>query len=148
AQGSFGQSGLAWEMTPVLGASFGTVAANVRGGGMVRFGTDLSSHFGPARIRPSLTSTAHFDRQRAFTWYAFAGAQGRVVAHDIFLDGSLLRDNSPSVEKNTVVTDMQAGIALNLGPAQLSFTYLRRSERFETQEGADGFGGLTLSFKR
>jgi len=145
AQGRAGSLG--WELTPAAGASVGTVATNARGGVMLRFGDNLDPSFGPARIRPSLTGSGHFNRANPFDWYAFVGVQGRAVAHDIFLDGSLFRDDSPSVEKNDFVTDVQGGVTLTWGGAQLSWTYIHRTERFEGQNGADGFGALTLSTK-
>ncbi|NRA30273.1 MAG: lipid A deacylase LpxR family protein, partial [Parvularculaceae bacterium] len=145
AQGQAGQ--INWEITPAAGASLGTVATNVRGGAMLRFGDNLEPNFGPARIRPSLTGAGHFNAADPVDWYAFVGVQGRAVAHDIFLDGSLVRDDSPSIAKNTYVADVQAGFALTQGGIQLSWTYVHRTERFQGQRGADDFGAFTLSTK-
>lgn len=139
--------GLDLELTPVAGASVGTVAVNARAGGMVRVGNRLDPSFGPARIRPSLTGSGHFSSGTGSGWFAFVGVQGRVVAHDVFIDGSLFHDDGPSTEKNTFVGDMQAGLVLQLGGTQLSWTYVHRTERFRTQNGADEFGALSLSFK-
>lgn len=145
AEGKVGH--INWEVTPAAGVSLGTVATNLRGGAMLRIGDNLEPNFGPARIRPSLTGAGHFKAANPLDWYAFIGVQGRAVAHDIFLDGSLLRDDSPSIEKNTYVADLQAGVALTHGGLQLSWTYVHRTERFEGQNGADGFGAFTLSTK-
>lgn len=136
--------GLDIELTPVAGASLGTVDINVRGGAMVRLGPALQPSFGPARIRPSLTATGHFSP--AESWYVFAGVEGRAVAHDVFLDGSLFQD-SPSTAKNPLVGDAQAGIVFSLGRAQLSWTMVARSKRYEAQESSDAFGAFSVSFK-
>jgi hypothetical protein len=138
---------LDWEVTPAAGLSLGNVAVNARAGGMLRIGDSLDPNFGPARIRPSLTGSGHYAENPGFGWYAFAGVQGRVVGHDIFLDGSLFRDDETGVEKNSFVADAQAGLALTYGRAQLSWTYVHRTERYEAQNGADAFGALSLSIK-
>lgn len=139
--------GIDVEVTPTAGASLGTVAVNARIGGMLRIGNALQPNFGPARIRPSLTGSGQFTRAKDVDWFAFVGVQGRAVAHDIFLDGSLFDEDSPSTPKNTYVGDIQSGFAITWGGTQLSWTYVHRTERFEAQNGADGFGALTLSFK-
>lgn len=140
-------AGIDIEATTSAGASVGTVDVNGRVGGMIRIGDNLQSNFGPARIRPSLTGSGHFDHANPFDWFVFVGVQGRAVGHDIFLDGSLFNDDGPSTPKNTFVGDLQAGAALTWGGAQLSWTYVHRTERFEAQNGDDGFGALTLSVK-
>lgn len=140
-------AGLQWELMPTAGASLGTVAVNARAGGMFRIGDRLTPNFGPARIRPSLTGSGHFDRANPFDWFAFIGVQGRIVGHDIFLDGSLFQADSPSTDKSLFVGDVQGGAAVTWGAAQLSLTYVHRTERYLAQDGADGFGALTLSFK-
>ncbi|MBK8542978.1 MAG: DUF2219 family protein [Caulobacteraceae bacterium] len=55
----------------------------------------------PAHI-PSLAGAGYFTPRDNFSWYVFAGIEGRAVAHNIFLDGSLFRDDDPSVSSNTV----------------------------------------------
>ncbi|MCQ8185658.1 lipid A deacylase LpxR family protein [Parvularcula maris] len=132
------------EFTPVAGASLGNVAVNARAGGMVRLGSNLRPNFGPARIRPSLTGSGHFSR--GVSWFLFAGAEARAVAHDIFLDGSLVQD-SASTDKNPLVGDLQAGAVMELGRVQLSWTYVARTERYEAQDDPDGYGGFSVGVK-
>ncbi|NNU16805.1 lipid A deacylase LpxR family protein [Parvularcula sp. ZS-1/3] len=142
ANGKLG--GLDMELTPVAGASFGNVAVNARGGAMWRMGPNLKPNFGPARIRPSLTGSGHFAREDS--WFLFAGIEGRVVAHDLFIDGSLFQDG-PSADKKAFVADAQAGVVFDFGGAQLSWTMVARSKRYEVQERGDVFGALSISVK-
>jgi len=138
---------LTLEVTPSYGFSLGTMAINARAGAMVRLGNRKGSDFGPARIRPSLTGSGHFDLSQPAAWYVFAGVQGRAVAHDLSLDGSLFQDDVPSVEKETWVSDLQYGYAVQLGRLQFAWTSVRRTERFVGQEGPDRFGAISVSLK-
>ncbi|MEM1380851.1 MAG: lipid A deacylase LpxR family protein [Pseudomonadota bacterium] len=138
---------LGLDLTPSYGVTLGTVNINARAGGMVRLGNRLGSDFGPARIRPSLTGSGHFDYVQPAAWYVFFGAQARAVAHDLTLNGSLFRDDGPSVERNTWVGDLQYGYAVQLGRIQLAWTSVKRTERFATQDGPDRFGAISLSVK-
>jgi hypothetical protein len=142
AEGSLGP--IEAEFAPVAGASLGNVAVNARAGGMFRIGQNLQPNFGPARIRPSLTGSGHF--RQGMGWFLFAGAEARAVAHDIFIDGSLFQ-NSASTEKNMLVGDFQAGAVVELGRAQISWTYVARTERYEVQNGGDGYGGISVGAK-
>lgn len=137
-------AGLDMELTPVAGASLGTVDVNARVGAMVRLGPNLGSDFGPARIRPSLTGSGHYNRSGL--WYVFAGIEGRVVGHDVFIDGSLFQDG-PSTDKEIFVADAQAGIAVQVGRAQIAWTMVGRTKRYQAQDEADVFGAVSIGFK-
>ncbi|MEM9285356.1 MAG: lipid A deacylase LpxR family protein [Pseudomonadota bacterium] len=142
AEGQWGALDI--ELTPVAGASLGTVDINARLGAMLRLGPRLGSDFGPARIRPSLTGSGHYSASGP--WYVFAGVEGRAVGHDVFIDGSLFQDG-PSTDKETFVVDAQAGIALRMGRAQIAWTMVARSKRYQTQDEADVFGAVSIGFK-
>lgn len=135
------------DLTPHAGFSLGNVATFVNLGTTFRIGNDLTSDFGPPRIRPSLPGSSFFMPFEAFSWYLFAGVDGRAVAQNIFLDGNTEKD-SLSVDKKIFVGDVQAGLVVNLGRAsRLSYTYVIRSREYEGQDHADRFGSIALSFK-
>ncbi|MGB9499156.1 MAG: lipid A-modifier LpxR family protein [Dissulfuribacterales bacterium] len=71
----------------------------------------------------------------------FAGVEGRAVLYNIFLDGNTFTD-SPSVDKKPIVADFMTGISISRGPIQLSFAYVNRTKKFETQKKAQNFGIL------
>ena len=95
------------------------------------------------RIRPALSGTDYFNRDYLdgdFGIYGFVGAQGRAVARNIFLDGNSFR-SSPSVDKEPLVADLQAGVSLFwLSGTRLDVSVMHRTEEFEGQHGGDAIG--------
>jgi hypothetical protein len=128
-----------------FGLSAGTVKTAARVGGNLRFGENLGTSFGPPRVRPAHAGSGFFVPQDRRAWYIFAGGQVEAVAHNIFLDNSLFREGGPSVGSNTIVSDFQAGTAIQLGQAQIAFTYILRTEEFETQRGSQRFGAFSVA---
>lgn len=129
---------------PSFGGALGNVMTYASAGLSLRFGHGLRHDFGPPRIRPSLPGYGHFDPGQ-FSWYVFAGVEGRAVAQNIFLDGNSFRD-SHSVDKRHMVGDAQVGLALTLGNFRISYTHV-----FGTPE-AEGlaphqFGALSASWR-
>jgi lipid A 3-O-deacylase len=135
------------DVIPELGASLGNVFTYGEGGGMLRFGRNLQADYGPARMRPALSGTDYFNRDYLdgdFGLYGFLGAQGRAVARNIFLDGNSFR-SSPSVDKEPVVADLQAGVSLFwLSGARLDAAVVYRTREFEGQNHGDMFGIVSL----
>jgi hypothetical protein len=74
----------------------------------------------------------------------FAGAEGRAVVRNIFLDGNSFR-NSRSVDKRPFVGDLQFGGVLLWNNVRLSYTQVLRTREFETQGKKDNFGSLAVS---
>lgn len=137
--------GLGFDCIVNGGFSLGTVDTSVRAGANIRMGQNLKAGFGPPRVRPSTAGSGFFRPQTGGSWYVFAGGEVRARAHNIFLDGSLFRDDDPSVEKEPVVSDVQAGTALQWKSSQVAFTYVLRSEEFETQNERQQFAAVSLS---
>lgn len=137
--------GLEADLTPSAGASLGTLRTEARVGLAARVGQRIDSDYGPPRVRPSLASVEHF-RGGSLSWNVFAGVQGRAVGRDLFLDGNTFED-SASVERNPFVLDMQTGFSISAGSLRLSYTYVWRTEEFETQPTRQDFGALSLSMR-
>lgn len=76
--------------------------------------------------------------------YLFAGVYGRLVAHDVFLDGNTWRD-SARVRREPLVGDLQAGLAGQWDDVSFAYTYVARSSEFEGQKDAQRFGALTIT---
>jgi hypothetical protein len=142
-----GDDDLGADLTPNLGASVGNIHTNARAGLTFRFGENLRNDFGPPRVRPALGGAGYFNPIDDFSWYLFAGVEGRAVAHNIFLDGSLFDDNSPSVDSKTFVADFQGGAVVQYKNTQLALTYVERTDEFDTQEERQAFGAISLSVK-
>ncbi len=133
-----------FDFVPHYGATVGTVMTLARAGGIVRFGQHMTG-FGPDGIEPGgsmLQGTRHEQEHgQNFEWYVFAGADYRLVARNIFLDGTAFHD-SPSVDRRSGVHDLTRGFSLRYGPLRFSLTRIRRSEEFTTSRG--GGGGQTF----
>jgi len=138
-----GDRGSGVDLIPELGGSLGNVFTYGEAGAMLRIGRNLQADYGPARIRPALSGTDYFNRDYLdgdFGLYGFVGAQGRAVARNIFLDGNSFR-SSPSVDKEPLVADLQAGVSLFWRSGmRLDVSVVHRTEEFEHQHGADTFG--------
>jgi lipid A 3-O-deacylase len=137
------------DLTPTAGFDLGNVMIDAAAGGMIRIGRDLPADYGPPRIRPGLSGSDFFlsgpESQRDFGWYVFAGAEGRIVAHNIFLDGNTFA-TSQSVPKKTLVADFQAGVALIIYGVRLTAQEVIRTQEFVHQHGDDEFGSISVSF--
>ncbi len=122
------------QFVPYAGLTIGTVMTLARAGGIVRFGRNMTG-FGPDSIEPGGAMLKNARRQQdegryqSWEWFAFAGVDGRLVAHNIFLDGSLFRDG-PSIESNSRVYDVSAGLSARIDKVRLSVTRIKRSEEF------------------
>jgi hypothetical protein len=77
----------------------------------------------------------------------FGAAEGRVVAHDIFLDGSLFRKSDPSVPSNIFVGDFQAGLVMQIQRIQIAYTYVLRTKEFKPQSDDQQFAAVSVSAK-
>lgn len=99
----------------------------------------------PPRVRPAMPGSGYFETpDQGWSWHGFASIDGRAVARDIFLDGNTFRD-SHSVDKNVLVGDVSAGIAMTIDRYRLSYAVNARSKEFDGQDGSSIFGSLTFS---
>lgn len=137
--------GLEFDLTPSAGATLGTLRTEARVGAIARLGWRIDNDFGPPRVRPSLSGVEHFSGG-PLSWSIFAGVQGRAVARNLFLDGNTFRD-SASVERNPYVGDFQTGFSISAGDWRLAYTYVWRTEEFETQPTRQDFGALAISVR-
>lgn len=137
-------SGLGFDFTPHVGGSVGNLATYLNLGATVRFGKGLSRDYGPPRIRPSLPGSGFFIPHDGVGWYLYAGADGRAIAHNIFLDGNTFRD-SHSVDRKLWVGDMQTGLVLTFSTVQIAYTHVYRTREFEGQTAGDNFGAVSIS---
>ncbi len=141
--------GLGADLTPDVGVDLGNVEVDGSVGTTLRVGRDLPSDYGPPRILPAMAGSDFFlsgaQTEHDFGWYVFAGADGRVVGHNIFLDGNTFA-KSQSVPKKNLVADLQAGAAIVVYGVRLTATEVVRTEEFIGQHGPDVFGSLSASF--
>lgn len=137
------------DIVPTAGATVGNVFDYAQIGAQFRIGHHLETDYGPVRVRPSLSGTDYFNGAHLgddIGWYFYAGAAGRAVARDIFLDGNSFR-TSAHVEHKTFVGDLQAGVAVYwTDRVRLDLSAMRRSPEFVGQRGQDVLGTAAVSF--
>lgn len=128
--------GVDLELIPHGGGSIGTVMTLARAGATVRLGRAMTG-FGPDTIEPggamlqNMRRDIEPGRAHELEWYVFAGLDHRLVAHNIFLDGTVFRD-SPRVRHRPHVYDLTVGLSLRVDPVRVSLTRVTRSEEFFT----------------
>lgn len=141
-----GLFGLEYDIAPHAGGALGTMETYLSGGLGLRLGQDLSDDYGPPRVRPALGGPGFFEDQDGFSWYVFAGLQGRLVGRDLFLEGNTFRD-SRGVDLKHVQGDLQAGLALQVLKTEIAFTYVLRSPQYQGQEHYARFGSVNLRYR-
>jgi hypothetical protein len=136
--------GFGMDVEPHIGGALGNVYTYARGGWTLRYGNRLPLDYGPPRIQPSVPASGFFEPTGKFSWYLFAGSEGRAVARNIFLDGNTFAP-SRRVDKEPLVGDLQWGLVLTWRSARLSYTHILRTTEFKSQDGADEFGAVSFS---
>ncbi len=135
------------DLTPSAGFALGNVFTYFATGLTLRIGNNLPNDYGPPRIRPGLAGSGFFTPSSRFTWYLFAGVEGRAVGRNIFLDGNSYQD-SHSVDKKTLVGDLQVGFVVTLFKNfRMGFTNVFRTKEFDGQPEPDEFGSLNFSYR-
>lgn len=138
------------QLVPHAGLSVGTIMTLARAGGILRFGQNMTG-FGPDGIEPggamlkNTRSQHDAGRRRPWEWFAFAGVDGRLIAHNIFLDGSLFRDG-PGIARKDAVYDISAGLSGRIDKLRLSVTRIKRSEEFDGS-GKQKFYSINLGIE-
>ncbi len=131
---------------PNVNVSVGNVYSYGGTGLMFTFGPYQSTlQDTPPRVKPAMSGTGYFDvPDQDWSWYTFAGVDGRAVARNIFLDGNSF-DDGPDVDKKFLVGDAVAGVAFTLNNYRLSYTANYRTKEFDGQPDDTFFGSLTLT---
>ena len=113
-----------------------------------RLGQGLASDYGTPRILPGLSGTDAYKSVRPFSWYFELGADGRAVAHDVFLDGNTFRNVSPHVSKKWDVGELVAGVGVIYRGVRITYAQTWQTNTFNGQKGGlFNFGSLALSTK-
>ena len=134
------------DVVPYIGGSIGNVLTHVNAGGAVRYGLNIPTDFGPPNLIKGMRTLDAGPLESGWSLYAFAGAEGRFVAHNIFLDGNTWRD-SHGVDREFWVADLSFGLAYEWGRFKLAYTEVLRTREFEGQADNARFGSISLSWR-
>jgi hypothetical protein len=140
--------GLSLGVTPHYGVTLGNVYTFANAGFNIRLQPEKDDwQDAPVRVRPAPPGTGFFEiPDDDWSWYLFAGMDSRAVARNIFLDGNTFSD-SHSVDKNYIVLDANAGLALTFGRYRMSYTFIYRTKEFKGQEDPSVFGALSFGVR-
>ena len=133
---------------PRVALSLGNVMTHASFGASVRMGFNLPRDFGPPGLIQGAEPLSALDDRPHGNWsiYGFLTAEGRIVGHNIFLDGNTFRD-SHSVDKKRWVGDLAAGVAVIYERFTIAYTNALRTKEFEGQRRPSRFGSITASFQ-
>lgn len=138
---------LGFDAAPHANLSLGTVDTSAGLGFTIRFGQDLADDYGPPRVRPAVGAPGFFRSDDGFGWYLFAGAEGRAVGRNLFLEGNTFGPGRDGVSVNRLQGDIQAGLSLRLWDVEVSYTHVLRTEEYKAQDGFAEFGSVNLRTK-
>lgn len=141
------EHGWGFDLIPHAGATVGNVMTFANVGGEVRAGWNLPDNFGSSLIGPAagVSAPSADPDHHGLGAHLFAGADGRAVARNIFLDGNTWQ-SSPSVPKKPFVADLFAGGTVHWDGYSVTYTQAMRTQEFYGQEETQVFGSLMFSF--
>lgn len=137
------------EWIPQYGAALGNVHIYGNVGLEVRAGYNLPADFGSSQMRgavsPPLPHGSIPEKSNPWGFHVFAGAEGRAVGRNMFLDGNTF-EQSRSVDRENLMATAKAGFGLRFDTVEVSFTMVWRSKEFKGQPESARYGSIHLTF--
>ena len=131
------------DFLPHWGVALGTTHTNARVGATLRIGTDLTRM--PQFLLPQIRR--HESGRRNFAASAYVGAEGRYVAHDIFLEGGFFNSKDDvRVDPKSFVYDLKGGASARWKNWTFDYAWTKRSVEFESRLVRDGREQIFRSF--
>jgi len=143
-----GSEGWSCHGIPWAGLSIGSVGTYAASGVEIRAGYNLPKDFG-AQTMDSLVPVSGGLTANSPRWgfYVFGAAEGRAVAYNTFLDGSMFHE-SPHVTKRPLVADLRFGCAIVINKfVEIGYAQVFRTKEFSGQAHVDSFGSVTASIR-
>ncbi len=141
---SFDNGGIGIQALPQATAQVGNSEIYAQGGAIIRIGTGLDSDFGPAVIQPAMTGTDAYTPTQPLVWYIFGGALGRIVAHNMLVQGNDFQ-SSRGVPLIPEQADLEIGGAIILYGLRVSATEIYETAEFRHQAPAFQYGSIAIS---
>jgi lipid A 3-O-deacylase len=132
-----------FDVVPHVKAALGNVYIYGEVGTMLRAGYNLPPEYIISPIE-SFSTHPSYDPPK-WAAYVFAGADGRAVGRNIFLDGNTFKE-SPSIEKETFVGDFRVGGAVRYKGVEAVVSLVERTREFVLQPRNEEFLSITFQF--
>jgi hypothetical protein len=141
---SFAGGDLDVQFLPQVTEQLGNTEIYAQAGGILRVGSGLDSDFGPALIQPAMSGTDAYTPTQPFVWYVFGGLDGRLVAHDMLVQGNSFR-SSRGVGLNPLQGDAEVGAAIMAFGLRVTATEVFTTPEFHGAAPAFQYGSVTIS---
>lgn len=135
---------LGLQVLPQVSGQAGNTEIYAQAGGLVRIGQGLDSDFGPSLLGNGLNGTDAYTPTRPLVWYVFAGADARLVGHDIFIQGNDFR-SSRHVALIPLQGEAEVGAAMILYGMRISATEVFETPQFHHSAPAFQYGSIAIS---
>ncbi len=140
----FDSGNLALQVLPQVTAQVGNTEIYAQAGSIVRFGSGLSSDFGASVIEPVMSGTDAYTPTQPFVWYVFGGASGRLVAHNMLVQGNDFQ-SSRGVGLTYLQADAEVGLAVILYGLRITATEVFTTPEFHGAAPAFQYGSIAIS---
>ncbi len=135
------------EFLPHAGLQLGSAWTYATVGAQWRLGWNIPDDFGWRTIDdPVIPSGGRAAGTRPRGFYASLGIEGRVVGHNVLLDGNLFSD-SHSVSKHPLWADVTLGFVYSGRRFDVAYIHTVRSKEFVGQDKVDSFGSVSVAWK-
>ena len=141
---SFDDGAIGLQILPQVTGQVGNTEIFAQGGAIVRVGSGLDSDFGTAVIEPAMNGTDAYTPTQPFVWYIFGGAMGRLVAHDMLVQGNDFT-TSRGVTLTPYQGDLEVGIAVIAFGIRVSATEVFETPEFHHEAPAFQYGSIAVS---
>jgi hypothetical protein len=132
------------QVLPSVSGQVGNSEIYAQAGGLVRYGQGLDADYGPAIIQPGFSGGDAYTPTRPLVWYVYAGAVGRVVAHDLLVQGNDFV-KSRGVPLTPLQADAEIGGAVEVWGWRVTATEVLTSPEFHHAAPAFQYGSLAFS---
>lgn len=141
---TLGNGALGVQLLPQVSAQAGNTEIFAQAGALVRLGQGLDSDFGPSLLGNGQNGTDAYTPTQPLVWYIFAGADGRLVAHDIFIQGNTFQ-SSRHVGLIPLQGEAEVGAAVILYGFRVSATEVFETPQFPRSAPAFQYGSIAIS---
>jgi lipid A 3-O-deacylase len=141
---SYDNGALEVQALPQLSGQLGNTEIDTQAGAILRVGSGLDSDYGPAVMSPQMSGSDAYTPTQPIVWYVFGGAAGRLVAHEISVQGNDFQ-SSRGVALTPYQADMEVGAAFIVYGVRVTATEIFETPEFHHEAPAFQYGSIAIS---